>query len=74
MEIRASGGIGRRARLKIWFSQGSEGSIPSPPTISLLYSQFYFMIRLLLEVLFFLHMAIEPKTPLRGLGMRCAIG
>lgn len=34
MEIRASGGIGRRARLKIWFSQGSEGSIPSPPTTS----------------------------------------
>ena len=28
----ASGGIGRRARLKIWFSQESEGSIPSPPT------------------------------------------
>lgn len=50
--------------------------MPAEPwsTISLLYSQFYFMIRLLLEVLFFLHMAIEPKTPLRGLGMRCAIG
>ena len=26
------GGIGRRARLKIWFSQGSAGSIPVPGT------------------------------------------
>ncbi len=32
IKLRASGGIGRRARLKIWFSQESEGSIPSPPT------------------------------------------
>ncbi len=32
MLLWASGGIGRRARLKIWFSQGSEGSIPSSPT------------------------------------------
>ena len=28
----ASGGIGRRARLKIWFSQGSGGSSPPLPT------------------------------------------
>lgn len=28
----ASGGIGRRARLKIWSPKGGEGSIPSPPT------------------------------------------
>ena len=45
MEIRASGGIGRRARLKIWFSQGSEGSIPSSPTnkITLTMCQGYFI-------------------------------
>lgn len=45
IEIRASGGIGRRARLKIWFSQGSEGSIPSPPTnkIRLTLCQSYFI-------------------------------
>lgn len=28
------GGIGRRARLKIWFSQGSAGSIPVLGTIN----------------------------------------
>ena len=27
------GGIGRRARLKIWFPQGSEGSIPFAGTL-----------------------------------------
>ena len=32
MGVWASGGIGRRARLKILFSQGSEGSSPSSPT------------------------------------------
>ena len=41
IEIRASGGTGRRARLKIWFSQGSEGSIPSPPTMILKICQKY---------------------------------
>ena len=30
---RPDGGIGRRARLKIWFSQGSAGSIPVPGTL-----------------------------------------
>lgn len=46
MVLWASGGIGRRARLKIWFSQESEGSIPSPPTnkISLLFWQRYFIL------------------------------
>ena len=29
---RANGGIGRRARLKIWFQQWSVGSIPTSPT------------------------------------------
>ena len=32
VELSPNGGTGRRARLKIWLSQGSAGSIPVPGT------------------------------------------